>query len=84
MLMTPDKIPVRTRLPFAAWAIAAVVTLASLISSLVHAYDPSHHAHTERRAACAAENRGTSGQSLKPRGVPATPPGRRAIRPRGQ
>ena len=43
MLMTPDKIPVRTRLPFAAWAIAAVVTLASLISSLVHAYDPSDH-----------------------------------------
>jgi hypothetical protein len=35
---------VRTRLPFAVWAIAAVVTLASLISSLVHAYDPSHHA----------------------------------------
>ena len=44
MLMTPDKIPVRTRLPFAVWAIAAVVTLASLISSLVHAYYPSRHA----------------------------------------
>jgi hypothetical protein len=43
MLMTPDKIRVRSRLPLAAWAIAAVVTLASLISSLVHAYDPSHH-----------------------------------------
>ena len=42
MLMIPDKIPVRTRLPFAAWAIAAVVTLASLISSLVHD-DPSRH-----------------------------------------
>jgi hypothetical protein len=49
MLMTPDKIPVRTRLPFAAWAIAAVVTLASLISSLVHAYDPSPAYRAQQR-----------------------------------
>ncbi|MGA7456836.1 MAG: hypothetical protein WBW51_05870 [Methyloceanibacter sp.] len=43
MLITPDKIPVRTRLPLAAWAIAAIVTLASLMSSLLHAYDPWLH-----------------------------------------
>jgi hypothetical protein len=32
---------VRPRLPLAAWAVAAAVTLASLMSSLLHAYPPS-------------------------------------------
>jgi hypothetical protein len=41
MLKTPRTIPVRTRLPLAAWAIAAAVTLASLMSSLLHAYHPA-------------------------------------------
>jgi hypothetical protein len=41
MLTLPRTIPVRTRVPLAAWAVAAVVTLVSLMSSLLHAYDPS-------------------------------------------
>jgi len=41
MLKTPRTIPVRTRLPLAAWAVAAAVTLASLMSSLLHASPPS-------------------------------------------
>ncbi len=40
MLHTPGKLPVRTRLPLAAWAVAGVVTLVSLMSSLWQ----SHHA----------------------------------------
>ena len=39
MLNIPH-IPVRTRLPLAAWAVAAVVTLVSLMSSLLQAHDP--------------------------------------------
>ena len=84
MLMTPDKIPVRTRLPLAAWAIAAVVTLASLMFVFGPCIRSFASWHAERRAACAAENRGASGQSLKPQGVPASLPGRRAVRPRGK
>lgn len=43
MLNIPRTIPVRSRVPLAAWAIAAVVTLASLMSSLLQAHDLSHH-----------------------------------------
>lgn len=40
MLNIPDTIPVRTRLPLAAWAVAAAVTLASVMSSLLHGPQP--------------------------------------------
>ena len=37
-------LPIRTRLPLAAWTVAALVTLFSLMSSLVHAPLVSGHA----------------------------------------
>ena len=40
MLTTPRMIPVRTRLPLAAWAVAAVVALVSVMSSLWQAHHP--------------------------------------------
>ncbi len=43
MLNTPVKLPVRTRLPLAAWAVAGVVTLVSLLSSLWQAHHPMTH-----------------------------------------
>ena len=36
MLRIPETLPVRTRIPLAIWAVAAVVTLFSLTSSLLH------------------------------------------------
>jgi hypothetical protein len=39
-MLIPDTIPVRTRLPLAAWAVAAAVTLASVMSSLLHGPQP--------------------------------------------
>ncbi len=44
MLRIPDAPPVRTRVPLAAWAVAAIVTLFSLMSALLHAHAPSDHA----------------------------------------
>jgi hypothetical protein len=44
MLKLPRSLPVRSRVPLEAWAVAAIVTLISLMSSLLHAYDPSGHA----------------------------------------
>ena len=44
MLKIPETLPVRTRVPLAAWAIAAIVTLFSLVSSLLHAPGPADHA----------------------------------------
>ena len=43
MLYTPGKLPVRTRLPLAAWAVAGVVTIISLMSSLWQAHHPIDH-----------------------------------------
>ena len=63
MLNIPGMIPVRTRLPLAAWAVAAVVALVSLMSSLWQAHHPIDHAHAERRAADPAENRGARRKS---------------------
>jgi hypothetical protein len=37
MLKIPKTLPVRTRLPLAAWAVAGLVALFSLMSTLVHA-----------------------------------------------
>lgn len=44
MLKIQGTIPVRTRLPFAAWAVAGVVALCSVLSSYMHAPVPSNHA----------------------------------------
>lgn len=39
-----DTFPVRTRVPLAAWAVAAAVTLASVMSSLLGVPQASDHA----------------------------------------
>jgi hypothetical protein len=44
MLKFPGTLPVRTRLPFAAWAVAGAVALFSLVSTLLHMPTPSDHA----------------------------------------
>jgi hypothetical protein len=44
MLGIPETLPVRTRVPLAAWAVAAVVTLFSLMCSLIHSPLLSDHA----------------------------------------
>jgi hypothetical protein len=44
MLKLPPTLPVRTRIPLPAWALAGAVALFSLASSLLHAGAPSHHA----------------------------------------
>jgi len=36
MIKLPNTIPVRTRLPLSAWAVAALVTIFSLVSSALH------------------------------------------------
>jgi len=43
MLYTPGQLPVRTRLPLAAWAVAGVVTIISLMSSLWQAHHLIDH-----------------------------------------
>ncbi|HYJ59559.1 MAG TPA: hypothetical protein VEW64_09485 [Methyloceanibacter sp.] len=43
MLKIPETLPVRTRVPLAAWAVAAIVTLFSLMSSLLHSSPLSGH-----------------------------------------
>ena len=42
MLKIPETLPVRTRIPLAVWAVAAVVTLFSLTSSLLHLPASNH------------------------------------------
>jgi len=43
MLRIPGTPPVKTRLPVAAWVIAGVVTLLSLMSTLLHMSPPPLH-----------------------------------------
>lgn len=43
MLKIPETVPVRTRVPLPVWAAAAVVTLFSLMSSLMHWAPLSDH-----------------------------------------
>jgi hypothetical protein len=43
MLKIPETLPVRTRIPLPVWAVAAVVTLFSLMSSLAHLPASSDH-----------------------------------------
>jgi hypothetical protein len=45
MLRIPGTPPVKTRLPVAAWAIASVVTLFSLMSTVLHMSPLSPPAH---------------------------------------
>jgi hypothetical protein len=40
MLKLPETLPVRTRLPLGAWAVAAAITLFSLVSSMFQAASP--------------------------------------------
>ena len=42
-MVTIASVPVKTRLPLTAWALAGVVTLFSLVSSLVHIAPASNH-----------------------------------------
>ena len=44
MLRIEGTPPVKTRLPVAAWAIAGLVALFSLMSTVLHLPVPSHHA----------------------------------------
>ena len=37
-------VPMKTRLPFKAWTLAAIITLFSLASSIIHSHAPSDHA----------------------------------------
>jgi hypothetical protein len=36
MLKVPNSIPVKTRLPLSAWAVAALISILSVASSLLH------------------------------------------------
>ncbi|MCJ7526670.1 MAG: hypothetical protein MUO37_00940 [Methyloceanibacter sp.] len=63
-----DTLPVRTRLPLAAWAVAAAVTLASLMSSLLHAPLPFDHAMPSAEQGVQPKH-AASGESLRHRGV---------------
>ena len=40
MLKIVGTLPVKTRLPFAAWALAGIVTMFSLVRSLMHISSP--------------------------------------------
>jgi hypothetical protein len=44
-------LPVKTRLPFAAWVLAGLVTLLSLVNSLVHTSGPIVQAAAKPEAA---------------------------------
>jgi hypothetical protein len=44
MLKIVGTLPVKTRLPFAAWALAGLVTLVSLVNSLTHKSSPIEEA----------------------------------------
>ena len=37
-------VPLKTRLPIKVWSLAAIVTLFSLASSIIHSHDASDHA----------------------------------------
>jgi len=40
MLKIPNSVPVKTRLPLSAWAVAALVSFLSVVSSLLHLSPP--------------------------------------------
>jgi hypothetical protein len=45
MLKIPNSIPIKTRLPLSAWAVAAVLTLFSVASSMLHLSPVDHQAN---------------------------------------
>jgi hypothetical protein len=45
MLKVPNSIPVKTRLPLSAWAVAALVSLFCVVSSLLHLSPVDHQAN---------------------------------------
>ena len=47
MLKIPNSIPVKTRLPLSAWAVAALLTLFSVMSSLLHLSPVDHPANAQ-------------------------------------
>jgi hypothetical protein len=47
MLKIPNSIPVKTRLPLSAWAVAALLSIMSVASSLLH-LSPVDHALNAR------------------------------------
>ena len=46
MFKIVGTLPVKTRLPFAAWALAGLVTLFSIVNSLTHVSSPTVQAAT--------------------------------------
>jgi hypothetical protein len=45
MLKVPNSIPVKTRLPLSAWAVAALVSFFCVVSSLLHLSPVDHQAN---------------------------------------
>jgi hypothetical protein len=45
MLKVPNSIPVKTRLPLSAWAVAALVSFFCVVSSLLHLSPIDHQAN---------------------------------------
>ena len=80
MLKIPDTLPVRTRLPLVAGAVAAAATLVSLMSTLLHAPAPADRAMPS--AEQGAEPRwAPSGESRTDRRLIAALPNAREIPP---
>ena len=46
MLKIPNSIPVKTRLPLSAWALAALLSIVSVASSLLHLSPVDHAVNT--------------------------------------
>jgi hypothetical protein len=47
MLKIPNSIPVKTRLPLSAWAVAALLTVFSVVSSMLHLSPVNHEASAQ-------------------------------------
>jgi hypothetical protein len=47
MLKVPNSIPVKTRLPLSAWAVAALVSFFCVVSSLLHLSPVDHQANAQ-------------------------------------
>jgi hypothetical protein len=54
MLKIVGTLPVKTRLPFAAWVLAGLVTIVSLVNSLMHVSAPVEQSAGPMRAHYAA------------------------------
>jgi hypothetical protein len=49
MLKIPNSVPVKTRLPLSAWAVAGALTLFSLLSSALHLAPLGHEADADAK-----------------------------------